>query len=417
MSNPKKIQVFEYQYLHIDKTYDGVLFKQAHFNALVKFNELHKSKYFNIGYKKIQFLNYVGIIQVDAICIEILPKIDHATDNKQVWQTVLIQMLKTTKKLKVHKAGEATVNKQSIHLLDIYFEWFLKEVTHLMHLGLIKQYYTQTKNVKALKGKLEFAGHIQKNSIRKDRFYTSHQVYEKDHLAHQILDKALQIIAQFSKGTSLYANCKKVQLNFPDVTPIQINATTFDKLVLTRKTKPYETVLEIARLIILNYAPNVSSGSEKMLAILFDMNHLWEEYILVQLKKHVSNHKDWTVKGQESKPFIKGHSLRPDIVLFHSKTNKTIVIDTKWKLGSKNISVSDLRQVYTYSKYWNAEKVMLLYPNQKEYKTKFLEYKNEFDLPTHYCKLGFITILNTKGNILNNIGEEVYKLLEIDEEQ
>ena len=414
MRSPKKIQVFEYQYLHIDKSYDGVLFKQEHFNALVKFNELHKSKYFTIGYKKIQFLNFVGVIQVAGICIEILPKIDASTENKEVWQSVLIQMLKTTKKLRVHKAGEANVNKQSIHLLDIYFQWFLKELDTLMHLGLVKQYYKQTDNVKALKGKLEFAGHIQKNSIRKDRFYTSHQVYEKDHLVHQILDKALQVVAQFSKGTSLYSVCKKVQLNFPEVSQKQITAKTFDTLVLSRKTKPYETALDIARLIILNYAPNVASGSEKMLAILFDMNYLWEEYILIQLKKYLTTNKDWTVKGQERKPFIKSHSLRPDIVLQHNILDKTVVIDTKWKLGTKYISIADLRQVYAYAKYWNAKKVMLLYPHQKVQKTTFEDYKNEFDATKHQCKLGFINILNEEGKLLETIGSNVYSLLELD---
>ena len=35
------------------------------------------------------------------------------------------------------------------------------------------------RNSEALKGKLEFAGHIQKNVIHKERFYTTHQVYDK----------------------------------------------------------------------------------------------------------------------------------------------------------------------------------------------------------------------------------------------
>lgn len=53
-------------------------------------------------------------------------------------------MLRTTRKLKVQQVEEANVSKQSIHLLDIYFEWFLNEVQLLIHQGLIKQYYQET---------------------------------------------------------------------------------------------------------------------------------------------------------------------------------------------------------------------------------------------------------------------------------
>ena len=125
--------------------------------------------------------------------IEILPKIDRyesdTEETKKKWQNVLIQMLKATRKLKIQQVGQANVTRQSIHLLDIYFEWFLDEVQLLIHQGLIKQYYKKTGNVKALKEKLEFAGHIQKNLVHKERFYTTHQAYDKDHLIHQALGR------------------------------------------------------------------------------------------------------------------------------------------------------------------------------------------------------------------------------------
>ena len=193
------IQVFEYNSLQYGTEYNGVLFKESHFNALVKFNELHQNRYFSIGYKKITFKNYVGVLQVDGLVIEVLPKIDQYETNTVLWQSVLIQMLKVTKKLKVNTVGEAQIKKQNIHLLDIYFEWFLNEVELLIRQGLIKQYYKENKNIKALKGKLEFSGHHSKNLVHKERFYTSHQVYEKDHLIHQVIGQALEIVASMRK--------------------------------------------------------------------------------------------------------------------------------------------------------------------------------------------------------------------------
>ena len=66
---------------------------------------------------------------------------------------------------------------------------------------------------------------------------------------------------------------------------IKAYENTFSRIPKNRKTAPYKTALGIARLIILNYVPNASMGVEKMLAILFNMNSLWEEYIFSKRKR------------------------------------------------------------------------------------------------------------------------------------
>jgi 5-methylcytosine-specific restriction enzyme subunit McrC len=404
-----KIQVFEHQTLYYGWEYKGVLFKETHFQALVKLNDLHNSQYFTIVHKGIKFKQYVGVIQVDGLTLEILPKIDNNDADENVWQKVLIEMLRVTRKLKVQKVGEANVTKQNIHLLDIYFEWYLNEVQLLIRQGLIKQYYNETSNVKALKGKLEFAGHITKNLVHKERFYTTHQVYDKDHLVHQILGLALNIVAQCSKGNFLYGKCKSVQLDFPEVQNISVTEATFSQLPKNRKTAPYETALSIARLIILNFAPNISSGNERMLALLFDMNSLWEEYVLIRLKEMQDDY-GVTISGQQSKAFWNGITIRPDILI--QKGTSKYVIDTKWKnISGSKPSTDDLRQMYVYNEYWQSEKAMLLYPSNttsfedKDFKSfTILEGKDTH----HACGLGKISIFKEGTNLLEeSIGKTI----------
>jgi 5-methylcytosine-specific restriction enzyme subunit McrC len=296
-------------------------------------------------HKGIKFSHYVGIVQVDDLCIEILPKSDNSTDDKKVWQGALIEMLKVTKKLNVVNVGQANVNKQSIHLLDLYFEWFLNELQILIHQGLVKKYYKEKRNINVLKGKIEFAEHINKNLIHKERFFTSHQVYERNHLVHQILGQALAIVEQMSNGSYIYSKCKTIILDFPEVEKIKANSLTFNSLPKNRKTVPYKTALEIARLIILNYAPNISSGKENMLALLFDMNSLWEEYILKKIQYVAQD--GFEVFGQKSKVFWNGITIRPDIVIRNG--SDTYIIDTKWKkINGNKPSIEDLKQMYIY---------------------------------------------------------------------
>lgn len=417
MNTDKSIQIFEHSFLPI-----AGKFEQRHFVALSKLNALHNDEYFDIRHNGIKFKQYVGVVQVDGLTIEILPKIDRyeneSKENKQKWQKVLIEMLRVARRLKVQKVEEAHVKKQNIHLLDIYFEWFLNEVHLLIHQGLIKQYYKETSNVKALKGKIEFAGHLSKNLVHKERFYTTHQVYDKDHLLHQILNMALNIVAQMTKGGYLYSKCKTVQLDFPEVQNITVTEKTFEKIPQNRKTAPYNTALKIARLIILNYAPNIYSGSEKMLALLFDMNSLWEEYICVRLKE---SYPDLQINAQKTRNFWGTVQLKPDI---HLKINgQNFIIDTKWKnIENQNPSPEDLRQIYAYNDYWESRHALLLYPSKQTdaqlktatyYPVRVHSANDLIDKEQHTCSVARLNVFDKLGNLDPNIGIQIMGWLRV----
>jgi 5-methylcytosine-specific restriction enzyme subunit McrC len=142
-----------------------------------------------------------------------------------------------------------------------------------------------------------------------------------------------------------------------------------------------------------------------MLALLFDMNSLWEEYILARLKH---SEKDVTVYGQQSTTFWNNISIRPDIVI-ESGTNN-FIIDTKWKnINGSKPSTEDLRQMYVYNDYWKSDKAMLLYPSNNTDFSGFVEFEeNSSKDYQHKCGLGKVSIFNTDGKTLNGaIGDDI----------
>ena len=102
MMRPNHIQTYEWSKLHIDQ--QG--FSESHRSALLKLNELHGFNYLDLTHQGVCFRNYVGIIQVGNLTIEILPKADIGKD-KTNWRDVLVHMLKVAKKVQVHDKGEA----------------------------------------------------------------------------------------------------------------------------------------------------------------------------------------------------------------------------------------------------------------------------------------------------------------------
>ncbi|RIA09380.1 5-methylcytosine-specific restriction enzyme subunit McrC [Flavobacteriaceae bacterium MAR_2010_72] len=416
------IRVFEYEKLTIhSKCSEGKELGEKVINKLWQYNDVNNNIYFDGIRNGVKFKHFVGVIQIGNVTIEILPKADEqksTEDNKKNWHDALLKMLAKCKKIRVDSVSEATLRKRNHSLLDLYFELFLKEVDYLLEHGLIKKYRKNNGNLYALKGRLNFEKNIQNNLIHKERFFTTHQVYDYDHLLNQILYKALQVLRTITNNNSLSDSIIRTLGNFPEVEEKSINKNHFDRLVANRKSTKYDEAIKISKMIILNYSPDIKGGGENMLALLFDMNKLWEEYILKQLQKTCQN-SDIEVKGQETKSFWGYNSLRPDIVLIQG--NETYIIDTKWKRPtSSSASVGDLRQMYAYCRFWDAKKALLLYPGEMNDNTfnpfntddYSLDFENTAIIIDHQCKMGFVGVLNENGDDLDeNIGAKILELL------
>lgn len=403
------LRVFEHERI---TTKDG-RYPREHFTKDVydAFRSYHRSNdntpYFELIDQGVKFKQYVGAIQVGKTTIEILPKAGKQED-KKTWQNVLLKMLKKCHLLTAQKAGKANLRLKSNSILDLYFEIFLNELEILNHKGLIKKYRKQIGQVKALKGSIQFADHLNKNLVRRDRFLTSHAIYDKNHLANQILFKALEVIDQVCSSPTIKDRIGRLMLDFPEVSKVKIQKSHFVQLNNDRRLKDYEEVLSIAKFLILNLRPDLRHGRENLLAIMFDMNMLWEEYIFRTLQQADSN---WNPSRQNTKLFWESKSrkksIRPDIVLTHKRTGQIYVIDTKWKMiDADDPADSDLKQMYVYNHYWKAKTSMLLYPRNGMQEDKRGAYLLKGEIGEHHCVLGFINILEN-GNLANNIAVQI----------
>jgi 5-methylcytosine-specific restriction enzyme subunit McrC len=366
-----KITVFEHQSLRIG---EGE-FDEKHLEALEKYyGNGDKVKYFSLIHNGVKFNQHVGVLQVGSVVYEVLPKIDKASDDIK-WRKVLIGMLRAVGNLEVYATSNASLKFKRNSILDLYFELFIKEVEYLLHSGLAKQYRKEEGNVTALKGSIKFGKHIQQNLIHQERFYTAHCVYDVEHKLHFILYKTLRLIGQMNTNALLHSRICSLLLNFPQMPNITANEKLFETIVFSRKTAPYKKAIEISKMLLLNYHPDVVQGRNNVLALMFDMNKLWESFIAVSLKRHTK----YGVSTQRSKLFWKningkGVQIKPDIVI--EGNNQRIVLDTKWKnIDGYAPSSDDLQQMFAYLKRFDAEKVALVYPSltDKEIKGEFVK--------------------------------------------
>lgn len=364
MANPKKISVFEHQRIKIGDVIDGYAISEHIIHSLQVHHGQAGVPYYTLTHLGIKFNEFVGVLQIGNTTIEVLPKIDKFHENdKNYWQRFLIDMLLKAGIFEVLAPSNSSLKLKANSILDLYIELFINEVEYLQRCGLIKKYKKKEANLPTIKGKLLFTKNIIQNHSRQDRNFVEFQCYSPEHKLHQIIFKTIRLLSSISTNYSLKSKIGVISLNFPEMPDIYINHGTFETIKYNRKSMAYKCAIDIAKLLLLKFHPDILSGRSDVLALMFDMNILWERYVFQKIKKENKNLK---VSAQQSMIFWQDiqnnkSNIRPDIVI-EKGSDQCKVYDTKWKTPEGKPSSSDLQQMYVYQDQFKAVEVGLIYP-------------------------------------------------------
>jgi 5-methylcytosine-specific restriction enzyme subunit McrC len=426
MPRSKAIQVFEYGRLIVGEEYgpDKIVFTKTHLDDLAKYLTHNQGcPFYTLYYDRVKFNQYVGVIQVDGLTIEVLPKTDKHEDNTELWQQALIRMLFISLQVNARTTTISSINIKKLTVLEAYLLLFLDEVQILMHHGLVKKYHTNISNQTSLKGKLLIHEQVTKNIVHAERFYVAHQVYGKDNVYNSILKEALDCINDLSVNNLIKSKCSNILLDFLDCKPVNIQEKLFDRLQYDRKTDRYKTAIELAKIILLNYHPDFKGGYSNILAIMVDMNILWENYIYYTLKRTCNAENSTIQVYPQQKALFWRHPenwslrLKPDLLLEkrdEKEVVRRLVLDTKWKYQS-DAAVEDVRQMYAYNHYFKATESYLLYPDKligrsvEKYPGNFYIPGTDNFGPESKCGLLYVDLLDKDGNLNLEVGADLIR--------
>lgn len=385
---------------------EGVSFTKVHYQALAQYYPQHNGKYYSMQPAGVRFTSYVGVLQVGPLSIEILPKASRAAGQPpQLWQRLLLDMLRACRFLKVEQLSGTGLQLRPNTLLDFYLSVFFEETERLLRQGLVKEYRREEGNLRALKGRLLFHRQVRENHIHQERFSADFERYTYGHLFNRILGAALQALRHFPLGPALEVRLQRLLHQFPAVEPPSAADLHWECLVFSRKTQRYQAAVEIALLLLRQYQPQLRAGQHPLIALLLDMNILFEEYVYRQLAN--LHQPSLQVYRQASRPFWDRHYLQPDIVLEY-KENR-YVLDTKWKLLQRTSpSMADLRQMYVYARYFDAPRGVLLYPRAYELDDTIpMPFAaDRVEEPPLSCQVVFVDIIKD-GRLNNEMGKEI----------
>ncbi|HUX22096.1 MAG TPA: hypothetical protein VMW69_12715 [Spirochaetia bacterium] len=367
---------------------------------LARFHDRTDDRYYDLCADGIKLKHYVGILSVGSLTIEVLPKTDRAPTHRGAirWRRALLEMLALAGILRPELLDEASQRADSRGLLYVVIAQFIGQTEELLRHGLVENYRSQKENIPALKGRLLFARHLAANLTRADRWYTDHNVYDRNHPLNGVIRMALDIVDPHCPA-SLRRRLRAVRREFLEINPFRPDQIFMDLLRYDRRTMRYRETIALAWLILQNLGPDLSAGQRPLLAIMFDMNRLFETTVRELLRgESRKNAQGIKVLPAPRTTFWKGVDLLPDIVI--EKDDRRVVVDTKWKTpGEGGVSEHDLRQIFTYGLYFGAARVILLYPrkdNEHAIEAAFEPFQGCPDLQLS-CSLAYADLVTADG--------------------
>lgn len=396
-SDQRTIIAYEHQRLTVAKE-----LRDDEYRALAAFHDQSDEHYYDLCSDGIKLQQYVGILVVGNLVIEILPKTDQqnpqAGDTR--WRKALLEMLCISGIIhpELHATAAQTVDEHGL-FYALVSQFFL-QLEVLLREGLVKKYRSDQGNIPVYKGRILFARHVALNLTKVDRWYSDHMIYDCNHAVNGIIRLALDILGA-SCPSILRRRLHYLRMEFQDIRPFEPDQKFMDKLHYDRRTERYRSIIDLAWLMIRNLSPNLATGKKLVFALLFNMNVLFETTVYNLLAREISR-SDGAVRinKKQTAAFWKNCYLVPDIIL--EDDAQRIIIDTKWKIvGDGRVGEDDLRQVFTYGVYFGASHVILLYP-QSGFNDAISE---PFAFMPHYpdvllsCSLAFADLVLEDGKI------------------
>lgn len=262
---------------------------------------------------------------------------------------------------------DADQDNRLFNLLLFLFPYYLKSA---MRKGLFKTYIRYRYNDENVKGAIDIARHITKNTPFTGNIAYSQREYSYDNQLMELIRHTIEFIKKKPYGNNLLVKVKDEVKLVIDATP---NYEAYDKRKIIAENKQntvrhayyreYRALQRLCILILQHHKHQIGSGMRQIYGILFDGAWLWEEYVN-ELIDDIFYH-PMNKGGKGAQRLFAGNVglIYPDFISRNAKNR--VIADAKYKpIG--NIGNRDYLQVLAYMFRFDAKEGFYLYPEAND---------------------------------------------------
>lgn len=331
-------------------------------------------------YSEIRAQQVVGVIAAPGCSLEILPKIDPASDEPdEVTRMRLVSMLDVALGLKLGDGQALAMARQKETLLDILIRLFADRLLAEARRGLPRAYLAQDEDLAALRGRLDVIRQFSRHAVRPDRLACRFDSLMPETALLRIMKACVLMLRRHARAHETQRRLDELRLLLADVSDVPVSSLPWSQVRIDRTNRRWETLYQLAKLFLKRewQRTNHDAKAGQGITLLFAMNDLFEAYI-AELTRRALRNSDLTVHSQgglryclleEGEGGRKRFQTAPDILI--KRDGQTVlVVDTKWKLIGRNpedkkrgVLQSDVYQMMAYARLYRCRETLLLYPH------------------------------------------------------
>ena len=327
---------------------------------------------------------WVGVVQVPGLQVEILPKVDVLAAGAELGggtaeheaRRNLLYMLAVSGDVLVRSRDIARLAARRALLSETLAEIFADRLRRELLRGPERGYVEQVDNLRQFKGKLLVFRHVVRNAAHRERFWCRYDEFVPDTPMNRIFRASCRVLLDGTRTPATQDTLRQCLLLLDGVRDVEIQDAAFDQVAINRQNERFEDVLRFCRLILSGRTPTIQAGGNRTFSLLFDMNKVFERFIAAFLRKYVATRFDDVhvfpqavdrVRHLMRSDGVGTVRLQPDLLL--EGGGSRLVMDTKWKLlasgnrGRGGVAESDLYQLYAYTRRYGCARSVLLYPH------------------------------------------------------
>ena len=307
----------------------------------------------------------VGVVSGAEVRLEILPKISGVVETRNV----LVRMLATAWRLRIEDGELAQMEAQKFDILEIVVRLFAKLLLEEVRRGLSRHYVQHREDLSRVRGRLDAGRQYTHNLAYPHRLACVFDELTANTKVNRLLLCAADSLARWTRVPETKRLLGECAGHFNEVDLVTARVALRERAAAVERR--WQPVVKLARLLLEGSYQATQLGVQDGVALLFDMNRLFEEYVarLVGRAAHSSGY-DVTMQGPSGSLVADEHGksmrrTRPDIHV--CRGGRVLVLDTKWKElqagDDLGVSSEDLYQMHAYQHVYGCSETVLIYPS------------------------------------------------------
>lgn len=238
---------------------------------------------------------------------------------------------------------------ENIH--NLFAAILCQGIAALVKRGLNHDYICETEETGSLKGKLNLAASVKRQSMIKKRLVCQYDIFSENILLNQVLKTTMLLLLRYGDINHFNRTLLRKRLVFFNrIDEISPSLISWDSISYHRNNVTYRMLINVCQLIIKGLLQTSDNGHYNLAKFLDDqqMSHLYEKFVLAYYRREhpelsaTASYIDWAVENKEDLCFLP--SMKSDIML--SYEDKRLIIDTKYYSHTMQKNPMSNRETY-----------------------------------------------------------------------